>query len=55
MLSKTFAPKTKSELIRAIQDASVRSFAVYEGDRLAALPAVADLKRIGATVVVLRG
>ena len=55
MLSKTIMPKTKAELVRAIQAASFRSFDVYEGDRLAALPAVADLKRAGATVVVLRG
>jgi hypothetical protein len=55
MLSKTVTPKTKAELVRAIQSASFRSFDVYDGDRMAALPAVADLKRGGATVVVLRG
>ena len=55
MLTKTILPKTKAELIRAIQAAPLRSFDVYDGDRLASLPAVADLRRVGATVIVLRG
>ena len=54
MLTKTVVPKTKAELIRAIQSAPFRSFDVYDGDRLAVLPSSRDLARGGATVVVLR-
>jgi hypothetical protein len=54
MLTKTVAPKTKAELVRAIQAALFRSFDVYDGDRLATLPTARDLQRAGATVVVLK-
>lgn len=34
MLSKVTKPKTKAELIRALQAASFRSFEVLEGDKI---------------------
>jgi hypothetical protein len=55
MLSKVTAPKTKAELVRAIQGADVRSFEVLEGAGLDRLPSKADLVRMAATVIVLRG
>jgi len=54
MLSKTVSPKTKAELIRALQAASIRSFDIFEGDQLGQLPSFSSLKRSGATIVVIR-
>ena len=54
MLSKVVAPKTKAELIAALQKASFRSFDVLEGAGLDKLPAKAALVRDGATVILLR-
>lgn len=54
MLSKTVSPTTKAELIRALQAASVRSVEVFEEDAVTRLPAVAQLKRDRAIVVVIR-
>lgn len=54
MLSKTVSPKTKAELIRALQGATFRSVEVYEGDMLRYLPPTAQLKSLGATAVVVR-
>lgn len=53
MLGKTIMPRTKSELIAAIQRAPFRSVEVFEGDRLGGLPAADRLRRSGATVIVL--
>jgi hypothetical protein len=54
MLSKIHKPKTKQELIKALQAASIRSVEVYEGEVLASLPAKPDLVRQKATVIVVR-
>lgn len=53
MLTKAVAPKTKSELIAALQKALVRSVDVYEGEHLTSLPALDRLRRSGATVIVV--
>lgn len=55
MLGKIVKPKTKAELLKALQAASFRSFDVLEGEGINQLPSKADLTRWGATVVVLRG
>ncbi|MES2986606.1 MAG: hypothetical protein V4808_01745 [Pseudomonadota bacterium] len=54
MLSKTIAPKTKAELIRALQSASFRSFEVFESERLAAMPSLVELSRVSACVIVIK-
>jgi len=53
MLSKTVAPKTKAELIRALQGASFRSVDIFECDRLKDI-SLDLLKRNGGTIIVLR-
>ena len=50
----TQSPKTKSDLIQAIQRSTIRSFDVYEGPELAKIPSKSDLDRTKATVIVLR-
>lgn len=54
MLSKITVPKTKAELIRALQSAAFTSVGVFEGGRLSLVPSVPELRRKGASVVVLR-
>jgi hypothetical protein len=54
MLSKVLPPKTKAELIAALQKASFRSFDVYEGASLDRLPSKAELVRAGSSVIVVR-
>ena len=54
MLSRVQKPKSKSELIKAIQSAQVQSVAVYEGTDINQLPSKADLIRQSATVIILR-
>lgn len=53
MLCKTVMPKTKAELIRALQAASFRSFEIYEGDQTR-MGSLARLAKFGDTVIVLR-
>lgn len=53
MLTKAVAPKTKAELIRALQAASFRSVEVFERDGLATLPTVDRLRRANSTIIVL--
>lgn len=53
MLTKAVSPKTKAELMAALQKAIIRSVDVYEGERLASLPALDRLRRSGATVIVV--
>ena len=48
------SPKTKSDLIQAIQRSTIRSFDVYEGQDLSKIPSKSDLDRTKATVIVLR-
>lgn len=52
MLTKSISPKTKAELIRALQAATFRKVEVFEGERLSQLPSIDQLKK-AATVVVL--
>jgi|GEM_PF-998300 len=54
MLPKIQIPKTKQELIKALQAACARSVEVYEGEGLANLPAKPDFIRQKATVIVVR-
>lgn len=54
MLSKIQKPKTKQELIKALQAAPIKSFEIYEGSEVNQLPAKADLVRLAATVIVIR-
>lgn len=54
MLSKVQKPKTKSELIKAIQSAQVHSVTVYEGPEINKLPSKADLIRQNVSVIIVR-
>ena len=54
MLSKVQKPKTKQELIKALQAAPIKSFEIYEGSEVNQLPAKSDLIRQGATIIVIR-
>ncbi len=53
MLSKMQKPKTKQELIKALQSPLVKSFEVYEGADLNKLPAKSELGRKAVAVIVL--
>lgn len=54
MLSKIQKPKTKSELIKALQSVHVQSVAVYEGHEINKLPSKADLIRQNVSVIIVR-
>ena len=54
MLTTTLVPKTKSDLIQAIQRSTIRSFDIFEGSDLAKIPSKTELERNKATVIVLR-
>ena len=54
MLSKVQKPKSKSDLIKAIQSAPVQSVAVYEGSDINQFPSKADLIRQKASVIIVR-
>ena len=54
MLSKIQKPKTKQDLIKALQVAPIRSFEIYEGSEVNQLSAKSDLVRQGSTVIVIR-
>ncbi len=54
MLSKIQKPKTKQDLIRALQSAPIKSFEIYEGAEVNQLPNKSDLSRQAATVIVIR-
>ena len=54
MLSRVSVPKSKAELIRALQKASFRSFEIYEGTALSKLPVGSLLARTGDTAIVLK-
>lgn len=53
MLSKIQKPKTKQDLIKALQSAPIKSFEIYEGAEVNQLPSKVDLKRKSATVIIL--
>jgi hypothetical protein len=54
MLSKVQKPKTKQELIKALQSTSIQSVTVYEGSDLNLIPSKTDLIRQKASVIILR-
>lgn len=54
MIGKVIHPKTKQQLIEALQKASVRSVEVLEGEALRRLPSKAELTRANVTVVLLK-
>jgi hypothetical protein len=55
MLSKIQKPKTKQDLIKALQSAPIKSFEIYEGNDISCLPSKSDLVRQKVTVVVVKG
>ena len=54
MLSKVHKPKTKQDLIRALQSASIKSFEIYEGSGVNQLPSKSDITRQKASVIIVR-
>lgn len=54
MLSKLQKPKTKKDLVKAISQANLASFDLYEGTDLPKVPTKHDLTRANAVVLVLR-
>lgn len=54
MLSKVQKPKTKQDLVKAISQANLASFDLYEGNDLTKVPTKHDLTRTNAVVLVLR-
>ena len=54
MLSKVHKPKTKQDLIRALQSAPIKTFKVYEDTEVNQLPPKAELVRQGATVIIIQ-
>lgn len=54
MLSKVLKPKTKQDLVKAINQANLASFDIYEGNDISKMPSKNDLTRTNAVVLVLR-
>ena len=54
MLSRVSLPKSKGELIRALQKAPFRSFDVFEGSSLPKFPRFSQIVREGDAIIVLR-
>ena len=54
MLSKVHKPKTKQELIKALQSAPIKSFEIYEGSEINKLPSKSELVRQGSTVIIIK-
>lgn len=54
MLSKVQKPKSKQELIKALQTVSIQSVTVYEGSDVNLIPSKSDLIRLKASVIILR-
>lgn len=54
MISKIQKPKTKQELIKTLQSASIQSVTVYEIDDLKDMPTKPELIRLKASVIVIR-
>lgn len=55
MLSKVQKPKTKQELIKALQTAPIKSIQIYEGADLDKLPSKAALAHQVASVIIVAG
>ena len=54
MLSKVQKPKTKQDLIKALQLASIQAVSVYEGADVNLIPSKSDLIRQKVSVIILR-
>ena len=54
MLSKVQKPKSKQELIKALQSASIQSITVYEVSDVNLIPSKSDLIRLKASVIIVR-
>ncbi len=54
MLSKIWKPKSKQELIKALQSASIQSVTVYEGSDVNLIPSKSGLIRQKAAVIMVR-
>ncbi len=54
MLSKIQKPRTKQDLIKALQSASIQSVSVYDGADVNPIPSKTDFIRQKATLIVLR-
>jgi uncharacterized protein YydD (DUF2326 family) len=54
MLSKIQKPKSKQELIKALQSAPIKSFEIYEDTEINQLPSKADITRQKASVIIVR-
>lgn len=55
MLISRAAPKTKSDLLTAIQQASIRRISIFEDAEIRKLPSSNELQRKRASVIVLEG
>ena len=53
MLSKIQKPKTKQELIKALQSAPIKSFEIYEGSEIKRLPSKSELIRRCTAVAII--
>lgn len=53
MLNKIQKPKTKQDLIRAINQANIKSISVYEGSDIRNLPSKESIERSNKTVIIL--
>ncbi|WP_445948326.1 hypothetical protein [Sphingorhabdus sp.] len=54
MLSKIQKPKSKQELIKALQSAPIKSVAVYEGKSLSDVPSVSEMIRQKVSVILVK-
>lgn len=54
MLTKNDTPRTKRELIEALQRSQFRTVSIYEGPALRDLPRKEELVRSNATVIIIR-
>ena len=53
MLSKNVKPKTKYELIAALQKAVFKSFEIFEESEIDKIPSKAQLVQSGATILII--
>lgn len=54
MLSKVHKPKTKQELIKALQSAPIKSFEIFEGSEVNQLPTKSALCRNNISVILVK-
>ena len=53
MLSTVQAPRTKQDLVKAIQAARVQTITTFEGNEVLKLPSLRELVRKKASIIVL--